>query len=292
MTSASSSNLGPLNPGNVVSGAIRLYRDRFKMYLTLSATAYLWLIVPIYGWAKYGMYTGLMSRLAFQELMNQPETPKEAYRQVSPKTWAFLGLSVLLFLIFVAAYLAISLVGVLAGVAIGGLASYVLTAIFGQGGGTFAIIVTALVAIAAVLLGLLWIVGRLIVAEVPMAVEPRVDPSTSIGRSWQLSKKSIVRIQFVVMAAYLVTLPVLIFLSILPQVAVAFVEPGSSLSVALSSLVFLLSFASGILTLPFWQVVKGVLYYDLRSRREGLDLKLVTDTVTDPAPDTLSDEPL
>lgn len=292
MTSASSSNLGPLNPGNVVSAAIRLYRDRFKMYLTLSATAYLWLIVPIYGWAKYGMYTGLMSRLAFQELMNQPETPKEAYRQVSPKTWAFLGLSVLLFLIFVAAYLAIALVGILAGVAVGGLASYVLTAIFGQGGGTFAIIITGLVVIIAVLLGLLWIVGRLIVAEVPMAVEPRVDPSTSIGRSWQLSKKSIVRIQFVVMAAYLVTLPVLIFLSILPQIAVTFVEPGSSLSATLSSLVFLLSFASGILTLPFWQVVKGVLYYDLRSRREGLDLKLVTDTVTDPAPDTLSDEPL
>ena len=62
MTSASPSNLGPLNPGNVVSASIRLYRDRFKMYLTLSAKAYLWLIVPIYGWAKYCMYTGLMSR--------------------------------------------------------------------------------------------------------------------------------------------------------------------------------------------------------------------------------------
>lgn len=295
MTSASPSNLGPLNPGNVVSAAIRLYRDRFKMYLTLSATAYLWLIVPVYGWAKYCMYTGLMSRLAFQELMNQPETPRDAYRQVNPKTWAFLGLGVLLFLIFVAAYLAIFLVGVLAGVAVGGLASYVLTAIFGQGGGTFAIIVTALVVVVAVLIGLLWIVSRLVVAEVPMAVEPRVDPSTSIGRSWQLSKKSIVRIQFVVMAAYLITLPVLIFLSILPQIAVLYVEPGSSLAAALNTLAFVLSFASGVLTLPFWQVVKGVLYYDLRSRREGLDLKLVTDTVADTAPDTaldnLSDEP-
>jgi len=47
-----------------------------------------------------------------------------------------------------------------------------------------------------------------------------------------------------------------------------------------------------VLTLPFWQVVKGVLYYDLRSRREGLDLKLATDSVVDTAPDTLSDEPI
>ncbi|MGB3767189.1 MAG: hypothetical protein WA947_11580, partial [Phormidesmis sp.] len=156
MTSASPSNLGPLNPGNVVSASIRLYRDRFKMYLTLSAKAYLWLIVPIYGWAKYCMYTGLMSRLAFQELMNQPETPREAYRQVSPKIWSFLGLGCLLLLIFAGAYLAIVLVSLLAGFVVGGLASYALTAIFGPGGGTFAIVATTLAALAVILLALLW----------------------------------------------------------------------------------------------------------------------------------------
>jgi len=262
------------------------------MYLTLSAKAYLWLIVPIYGWAKYCMYTGLMSRLAFQELMNQPETPREAYRQVSPKIWSFLGLGCLLLLIFAGAYLAIVLVSLLAGFVVGGLASYALTAIFGPGGGTFAIVATTLAALAVILLALLWIVGRLIIAEVPMAVEPQVDPSTSIGRSWQLSKKSIGRIQFVVMAAYLITLPITILMTIAPQIAVVFVEPGSASSAALNLLILVLSLAAGVLTLPFWQVVKGVLYYDLRSRREGLDLKLATDSVVDTAPDTLSDEPI
>ena len=288
MTSASPStpdpglgepNLGPLNPGNVVSASIRLFRDRFKMYLTLSAKAYLWLIVPLYGWAKYCMYTGLISRLAFQELMNQPETPREAYRQVSPKTWAFLGLGVLLFLVFVAAYLVIVLVGVLAGIAVGGLTGYLLGAVFGPGGGTVGIVITALVVFAIVFFGLLWIFGRLIIAEVPMAVEPRVDPSTSMGRSWQLSKKSIVRIQFVLVAAFLITLPILLFLSYAPSIAILFVEQSSPLYIPLTILTYVLSFASGILTLPFWQIVKGVLYYDLRSRREGLDLKLATDTL-------------
>jgi hypothetical protein len=29
-----------------------------------------------------------------------------------------------------------------------------------------------------------------------------------------------------------------------------------------------------VLVLPFWQSLKAVIYYDLRSRREGLDLRL------------------
>ena len=289
MTSASPSNLepslGPLNPGNVVSAAIRLYRDRLKMYLTLSLRAYLWIFVPVYGWAKYAMHTGLMSRLAVKELMNQPETPREAYRQVGPKLWAFWGLALLLMLIFFGAYIAIALIGILAGVAIGGLAGYALTAIFGEGGSIFAVIVATLLAIAAIFFALLWIVGRLAIAEVPMAVEERVDPSTSLGRSWQLSKKSIVRIQFVLVAAYLITLPLMLLFGIAPQFFVLAAEPGTSLYWLLYAIGLVLSLASSVITLPFWQIVKGVLYYDLRSRREGIDLKLAIDTPTDTLPD-------
>lgn len=292
MTPAPSSNLeptlGPLNPGNVVSAAIRLYRDRLKMYFILSLRANLWVMLPIYGWAKYGMHAGLMSRLAFQELMNQPETPREGYRQVGSKLWAFLGLGVLLMLIFFGAYIAVVLVGILVGVTVGGLLSYLLTAIFGEGGAVFGVIVTTLVVVVAVLAGLLWIFGRLVVAEVPMAVEPRVDPSTSIGRSWNLSKKSIVRIQFVLVASYLIFLPIWLVFSIVPQFFVLAAEPGTALYWLLYSIGLVLSLASGVVTLPFWQIMKGVLYYDLRSRREGIDLKLATDTPTD----TLPDEPL
>ena len=47
MTSAST--LGPLNPGNVVSAALRLCRDRFKTYFGLSLVAVLWASLPIIG---------------------------------------------------------------------------------------------------------------------------------------------------------------------------------------------------------------------------------------------------
>jgi hypothetical protein len=39
-------------------------------------------------------------------------------------------------------------------------------------------------------------------------------------------------------------------------------------------LTFGLSFVGGALILPFGQTVKAVVYYDLRSRREGLGLQL------------------
>jgi uncharacterized membrane protein (DUF485 family) len=39
-------------------------------------------------------------------------------------------------------------------------------------------------------------------------------------------------------------------------------------------LILLLSFASGALVTPFWQAMKAIIYYDLRSRKEGLGLQM------------------
>ena len=281
MTSVSSSTLGPLSPGKVVSAAVRLYRDRFKMYVGLAAKAYLWILIPIYGWAKYCMYTGLISRLAVQELMDSPETSREAYQRIGSKLWSFLGLGLLLALIFIGSYFAIALTGVLIGSVIGGVGSALLGSVFNEVGAVIAVVIGIIAAIALIVFGLLWVLGRFVVAEVPLAVESDVDASTSIGRSWQLSKSSIVRIQFVLIATYLITLPILIVFSFIPQIAVSFVSPESSLLLVLNLLVLLLGFAVSIVTLPFWQIVKGVLYYDLRSRREGIDLKFDADSSTD-----------
>jgi hypothetical protein len=37
---------------------------------------------------------------------------------------------------------------------------------------------------------------------------------------------------------------------------------------------YILGLVSGALFLPFWQAIKAVIYYDLRSRREGLGLQM------------------
>lgn len=275
MATNASSLPGPLNPGNVVSAALRLYRDRFKTYLSLSARATLWVLVPVYGWAKYLMYSGVMSRLAFQELINQPETQEQAYRQVNPKLWSFLGLGLLVGLIFFGAYLALLVTGLIGSILIGAILGVVLPVLMSsEVSAAIAAVVGVVFFMAIFFLGLIWLLGRLLIAEVPLAIETQTHASDGITRSWQLTKLSIVRIQFVAVAAILITLPINVVMGLGPQLALLRVEFDSPAYWTLYTLALVLSFAGGILTLPFWQAVKGVLYYDLCSRREGLDIKL------------------
>lgn len=276
MILASQSNpLGPLNPGNVVSAALRLYRDRFKLYFGLAVRAYLWLLVPVYGWAKYFAIAAMISRLAFQDVISQPETLREAERQLQPKLWSFLGLGFLILLVAFAAYFGLLLAAAIPGVALGFLASGIFRPIFGADvAAGIGAVVGVLVGLAIFLVGIIYLVARLLIAEVPLAIEPNLIASASIGRSWSLSKDSVLRIQFVVVAAFLINLPILIVTSYLPQLLLLGVEFGSSAYWTLYVFTLVLSFLGGMVVMPFWQAVKGVLYYDLRSRREGLDLQL------------------
>jgi len=109
---------------------------------------------------------------------------------------------------------------------------------------------------------------------VVLAVEPNQDAGSSLSRSWELTQKSMGRIQIVFLATFLIQLPVLSVTNSLPSLLLAFV-PDHMVAVVISQGIgLILSFAGSILILPLWQAVKGVLYYDLRSRREGLDLEL------------------
>jgi hypothetical protein len=311
---SSSGPLGPLNPGDVVSVALRLYRDRFKTYLQLSALATLWIfggflglalvvaflagglgavggetlgllggllgvvlgLLPLfYGVAKYTMISSVIGRLAFGDLINQPETSREIRRALNPKLGQFLALSFLLSLSFMAVYLvsllAAALVGIGAGLVVGGLLGALTN---GTVGGIVGSILGGVLGLAIFVLGLVWVVAHLFIPEVVLAVEPTQDAGSSLSRSWELTQKSIGRILIVFLATFLIQLPVLSVTNSLPSLFFAFV-PDSMVAVVISQGIgLILSFAGSILILPLWQAVKGVLYYDLRSRREGLDLEL------------------
>ncbi|HEY9735809.1 MAG TPA: hypothetical protein V6D06_05980 [Trichocoleus sp.] len=306
--------LGPLNPGNVVSAGLRLYRDRFKMYLKLAVVAYLWLlggvlawavaigalggllsltgndalqflgftlgfligVVPfLYGSARFFMLSAVMSRLAFQELINQPETAAAAQAEMRPKLWSFLLLSVLVLLVFIVAWTILSTVASLAALLVGFVSGGILTAIFGADIGTaIGITLGVIVFLALFLIGLVWMVSRLLLPEVALAVEPETTASDSIGRSWRLTQASVVRIQFVVVATFLITLPIVLITNYVPQLLIVGLESGSNAYWAIYGLSLILGFLGSMVVMPLGQTVKGVLYYDLRSRREGLDLQL------------------
>ena len=266
---SSSGQTGPLSVGNVVSASLRIYRDHFKSYFGLAFVANLWLLVPIYGWAKYSAILGLISRLAFGEVREKPETVSDARSEVNPRMWRFLWAGILTFLIF----FGVSLVG---GIAMGILAA-VAGAIFGQN----YVIIGSLVVVAfiAFLIICIRLISRLLIVELPLAIEKNIGASSAIGRSRELTKGSVGRIQWIVFVAILVSLPITIVVQILATIVQVFLSrvlgPESGIYYLVYYLLTLpLSIVSSAILTPFWQAMKGIIYYDLRSRKEGFGLQM------------------
>lgn len=275
-----SPSVGSLSVGDVVSGGLRIYRDRFKLYCSLAFRAYLWLFVPIYGWAKWSAISALIARLAYCEVSEQPESVSEARRHVDPQMWNLFLAGVLVNLILSGLMTAGFLIGIVIVLLLLGA-----VAIFAQGSpdvsaiGIGITVIFGLLFILVFSFAYLWLYSRLSVVELPISLEKNTDATTAIGRSWRLTQGSIFRIQLLFFAAFLITLPLTIIINVISSIAqFSFLEVfGESSGLYLLSyytIVIILSIASGSVLVPFWQSIKAVLYYDLRTRREGLGLQL------------------
>ena len=85
------SRLRPLTIGDIISLGVRLYKLHLKNYLKLALFAHLWVFAPIYGWAKYVAISGLISRHAFANLTNHPESIGIASQHVNYRLGVFQG---------------------------------------------------------------------------------------------------------------------------------------------------------------------------------------------------------
>lgn len=266
---AKKSVLGPLSIGNVVSAGLRIYRDHFKSYFTLAAQAYLWVLVPIFGWAKYSAISALISRLAYQEVLERPESISEARPIVSKRMWRFFSQGILLSLIFIGALLGLIFAW---GIIIGVLSSVL-------GGNNPIVYLVGVLLFFVALFVYFWLWSKLFIAPLPLAIEDDMTAMGAIRRSWELTKGSVLRIQGVLFVGILITLPISIvlqiFIAIVQAILAALLPPDSTSFATVSILISLgISVLSGIFLLPFWQAISGVIYYDLRARREGLGLDL------------------
>ncbi|MEH2376833.1 hypothetical protein [Nostoc sp.] len=266
----SPSQIQPLSLGNVVTAAVRLYRSHLKTYLKLALIAHLWIIIPIYGWAKYAAISGLISRLAFGELVYQPENVQTASSHINPRLWSFLrvGFQVSIYLLVI--YLGLAIAGGI----VGGLLGVVLGGILGSTGVIVATTLAIIVTVVIMLLGLTWFYSRWVVAEVPLAVEENINGGESVARSWDLTKASVLRIQGVVLVACVVTFPLVFVFNYIPQLFLVKLEQGSTIYGIVYVISLISGLVGGVFVMPFWQALKAVLYFDLRSRREGLGLQL------------------
>lgn len=275
----SPSPIQPLSLGNVVSAGLKLYSSHLKSYLKLASLAYLWIFIPVYGWAKCLATLALISRLAFGELVSQPETVEGGSRFVNSRLWQFLLMGLLMFAISIGLAIVIIIpfsifAGILTGIVVAS-----------QTSGTtinpvivLTILLLTLLLLPVFIVALLWIQARFFLIEVPLAVEDNVDGTSTISRSWELTKGNVWRIMAILFVAYLITIPIQLpfsFASAIIQGILDNLAQDNPNYAILSSLVGLvITLISAALVVPFWQSIKAVIYYDLRSRREGLGLRI------------------
>jgi hypothetical protein len=256
-------NSSSLSVGDVVSAGLRIYRDRFKDYFPIAITAALWSIVPVYGWAKYTTAAGLISRLAFGEITEKPESVTEARNQVNPLMWTFLLGSLLVVLIFL-------------GVMLGAGVIIILLAFIASSAPALNFIL-----IPGFILGFfilfLWLFTRLSLVELIIGIERTSEAKRALDRSWSLTKPFVSRLLLINFVASLITIPIYFISNLITGVIQVIVGGvfGEESAVA-SQIIFVFSLVINVLftgiTMPFWQSIKAAIYYDLRSQREGIDL--------------------
>lgn len=264
---------GPFNIGNVISAGLRIYRAHFKLYIGLVIKALLWSVIPIYGWAKNYQIQGIISRHVFKELVNQPESISITRTNLNQRFWSFwaaqfyIALSGFGFIIivFLLSSTLESILNLFSGNSVGNLIGGIILTVWN--------IIT--------ILAYIWLYSHFFIAELPLGLEHKMNSTNCIGRSWELTKGFVLRIQLIILIASLITLPIII-LALLPVLFMIFplfstTPSEDALLLTLASSIFLmvvLATVGSTLMMPFWQAIKAVIYYDIRSRREGLGLEV------------------
>ena len=263
---SSRQSLGPISVGNIISGALRLYRDNFKTYFLLAFKGSAWLLVPIFGWAKYCALIATISRLAYGEVAEKPESKLDAQRAVDSRKWTLLGTAILVSLIVIIISFALAfgfflIIGILfaGNTSRSNIGWYILIAII--------VLIVWLVLI-------LQVAARYSVAEMPIAIEGESGSLRAIRRSLELTKGFVWRIQLIFFLAFLVSSPITIGVRIINAIlqAILLRDEMAQLRGVVTLIGFILSLAASAIIAPFWSCIRALLYYDLRARKEGIDL--------------------
>lgn len=325
-THASNTAFRPISGANAITVAVVLYKSHFRQYLGISSIATLWVLVPFIivpfliligvvltvgtGLQAFNKVTAqfilsivllvliwivallwctgkslrncaLISRLAYQELAGQPETPRMA-RQHLGSAWLFFLIQFLVGLV-----LQVVSFGLQTGyLTISGSLSATLSAALPSNLFTWVQIVANLLLVLGFSSVYFWFFARFFIPEVILGVESKTVGVGAVGRSWELTEGSSLRMLVAVSIATGMMLPIYT-LCLIPigigigaaarlfQESIIPRPEGIALVVGLVLIVVFVSiFLISVVVVPFWQALKAVLYYDLRVRREGLGLVL------------------
>lgn len=244
-----------------------------------------WMALLLFCFAHYLGDAAAIARLAFNELTNQEETLAQTRRFTGSRRWSFLLLNFLIGLIFTVMFIvlyilaAISIVAIFA--AMGG-APFLQNPTAASAVNPTLVVLSVLILLAVILIFfvlLAWFGVRFSVADLPLAVETRITATDSIGRSWELTRSNVWRVFLIFTVTTIIAFPLQAVVQVAGtamQEALATVVPEDSFAFIgfIYILSVLISLLAGIVLLPLWQSMKAVVYYDLRSRREGIDIVL------------------
>jgi hypothetical protein len=299
MRKSASDPIGTLSVGNVINAAVSLYKSNFPDFFALALRSVGWMVLAIAGlvpvvavaiaasnvgvtvlaivaWlgllifclAKSMTSRGVVARMAYQQLINQPESLSSASGELANSHWKFLSLVLWLLLfmtgVSILAYMALAALaglGILAATQLPNAIGYILAAILVMAG----------------IVAFFWILMRFysswFVAELPIAVERCAGGLDAIGRSRQLSAPFLSRVLVIILVAFLVVFPLSMIASV-PGFAGIGQPPTSAVYLISQGINLFLSLLLELFLMPFWQVIKSVVYFDLRSRLEGADLRM------------------
>jgi len=255
--------LRPLEIGDVLDETFRLYRRNFLLLAGLSVA----FSIPLAAFAGYG-YSAL-----FGELFNQATSSNPTDFSTFAPAFASLGTGVVInFLVqpllfgavsFAVCQSALGRPVTLAGVLRGGLRKY--PAVFAY------LFLIFLMGVAFCLFPLwIWIlVGW--VAVLPVMFVENTGFVAAMGRSWQLVQGRWWRTFFILLLVfvlnYVVSLALGAFLYLGQLLLSIFISPFLSLAIYQAGVI-----AVSGLTIPILQIAIVLIYFDLRVRKEGLDL--------------------
>ncbi len=241
----------PLSAGNVVSISVSIYRANLDQFLRVSFLAVAWSFLPIYGWAKSSRNAALLSRLAFQVLIGEPETTEEARDRLGGRLWGFLGAYLVVGLLMGVVVLVLSISCLITGAFLVELVHDQPPLALGVGIGCW------VVGLVFWLFAVTWVYSRFYFPELPLVQESGSTPFSAVGRSWQLTRGNVWWIQNILLVDFLVTVPVQL------------ITQGLNLLFA-----FVPGIAGAVIILPLTQTIKAVTYYNLYYLQEGGGLSL------------------
>ncbi|NEO84848.1 MAG: hypothetical protein F6J87_11425 [Spirulina sp. SIO3F2] len=237
------------------------------------------LIIGSYCISRSIICGATISRLSYQTLLQSSETIQLAHQFVRARRRQLLSATTNVYFTFFMVYIGVGIIVSVVFYLIGNM--FGVNFWSGQLGQTIVVIGIVLF-LFSIYAALLFCFARLFVCDTILAVEDGVAVKKPDNMSWKLTQDNTLRIIAVVLTTGVIMMPSLLLLQVITHYIFllydgAFHYPSSDFIGFWFN--FLLGLTVRILCifvfLPLWKILQSTVYYDLKARKEGIDLQLI-----------------